>query len=187
MLQLSIIADDTLECQSFKRGFMMTLISKFQRKHEKNCRSFFKKWQAGEISFLSEAEPHVPQPRILLIDNNPKLIAHYQHLLHKLGFSVDVAKNTSEAIKIPLENYTAILIRDNLPKINAFLVLRFIKAFIPNKSSPLIFAMCSRQDCSIENLAYYFAFGIKDFIKLPTTLLALQKKLKFFNTTIQRG
>ncbi|MBM3887016.1 response regulator transcription factor [Candidatus Dependentiae bacterium] len=126
--------------------------------------------------------------RILLIDDNVSLIDNHRRLFNTLGFFVDVVGSTIEALQLPFRQYAAILIRDKLPAINAFLIIRIIRADLSKKEFPKIFSICKKKECSIENLAYYFAFGANDFLQLPLKLPVLQRKLKLSDITIpQKG
>jgi len=122
------------------------------------------------LSYLlsSEKKPRYRErQKALLVEHSPLLAVSHAILLNNLGFEVDVAKNTREAVLKPVEQYAAAFLRDSLPENNAFFLMCFIQKTIPFWKRPLVFNFCSKKQMCIEHHDYLKTFGSKASLRLP--------------------
>ena len=100
--------------------------------------------------------------KILIIDDNPKLIAD---ALPMYGYEVDVAFDGLEGIKKLNENkYNLILLDIVMPKMDGWETLKFIRSNTKQKTIPII--MLTSVDTDAK-MVLGLKFGADDYITKP--------------------
>jgi CheY-like chemotaxis protein len=119
-------------------------------------------------------EVSMMRKRILLVDDNPTLLAMLQLRLEHNGYAVETAGNGREALaKVAQANYDAVLLDYRMPGIDGLAVLQHIRAHYP--SLPVVM-MTGDKRSPVANQA--LAAGAQACLLKPFDRLDLEKVMK---------
>lgn len=111
---------------------------------------------------------------ILIVEDNPDLVANLVEFLEERGHSVDIAYNGYTALGFALENdYDAIVLDLMLPGIDGLEVCAKLRA--AERQPPIL--MLTARD-SLEDKLDGFASGADDYLVKPFALLELEARLQ---------
>lgn len=112
--------------------------------------------------------------KLLVVEDNPDLVANLTEFLEGGGHTVDIAYNGYTALGFALENeYDAIVLDLMLPGIDGLEVCNNLRA--ANRRTPII--MLTARD-SLEDKLDGFASGADDYLIKPFSMLELQARLQ---------
>ena len=106
-----------------------------------------------------------PQPRILVVDDDPDILVLLQHRLEQLGYAVRTATHGPEALnKLASEQPALILLDLRLPRLSGLDVLQQIKQVAPEVTVIVMTAYAS-----VEKAVEAMKAGAFDFLTKPLT------------------
>ncbi len=117
--------------------------------------------------------------RILVVDDDPKILDRLQESLQKEGYAVDKAKNGEIAEKmLDQEYYDLSLIDLNMPKIDGMTLLKTLVEYHPDTVGIILTG-----HASIRNAVEAMKLGAADYlakpVKMEEVLLVVQRALEF--------
>lgn len=110
--------------------------------------------------------------RILVVDDEEKVITMLQNFLHREGYQVSCALDGTAAIQKSKEQPDLILLDINMPQMDGIEVCRAIREFV---SCPIIFLTARDSD---EDKVESFGAGGDDYIVKPFSLTELGARIK---------
>jgi DNA-binding response OmpR family regulator len=120
---------------------------------------------------------------ILIVEDNPDLVANLVEFLEEHGHSVDIAYNGYTALGFALENdYDAVVLDLMLPGIDGLEVCAKLRA--ADRQPPIL--MLTARD-SLEDKLDGFASGADDYLVKPFALLELEARLQALVRRNQRS
>ncbi|OGO36997.1 MAG: hypothetical protein A2147_00255 [Chloroflexi bacterium RBG_16_57_8] len=117
------------------------------------------------------------KPRILVVDDEPRILRFVRLSLHALGFEVLMASGGEEALKLAeAENPDVMILDVFMPGMDGFEVLQRRRAFEDLKACPRMPVIIFSARSSIADQA--FKLGANDFISKPFLPEELAEKIR---------
>lgn len=113
--------------------------------------------------------------KILVVDDEETLCEILQFNLENEGYEVDVAYSAEQALKLPLENYSLILLDIMLGEISGIKLARMLKSNVKTAGIHIIF--CSARS-SEDDMILGLEIGADDYIVKPYSLRNLIARVK---------
>lgn len=112
---------------------------------------------------------------ILVVDDERTLCDVLKLNLELEGYKVDVAYSAEEALKLPLDSYSLILLDVMMGEMTGFDMVKKVRADEKLKQIPII--LCTAKD-SEQDLVEGFTCGADDYIKKPFSMKELILRVK---------
>ena len=113
--------------------------------------------------------------KILVVDDEETLCEILQFNLENEGYEVDVVYSAEQALKLPLENYSLILLDIMLGEISGIKLARMLKSNVKTAGIHIIF--CSARS-SEDDMILGLEIGADDYIVKPYSLRNLIARVK---------
>lgn len=113
--------------------------------------------------------------RILVVDDEQTLCDALSFNLEVEGYAVDTALSAEEALKLPLSDYSLILLDVMMGTMSGFQMARLLKSNPKTAHIPIIF--CSAKD-SEDNIVVGLNIGADDYITKPYTIRTVLARVK---------
>lgn len=113
--------------------------------------------------------------KILVVDDEETLCEILQFNLENEGYEVDVAYSAEQALKLPLENYSLILLDIMLGEISGIKLARMLKSNVKTAGIHIIF--CSARS-SEDDMILGLEIGADDYITKPYSIRNLMARVK---------
>lgn len=113
--------------------------------------------------------------KILVVDDEETLCEILQFNLENEGYEVDVAYSAEQALKLPLENYSLILLDIMMGEISGIKLARMLKANVKTAGIHIIF--CSARS-SEDDMILGLEIGADDYIVKPFSVRNLLARIK---------
>ena len=113
--------------------------------------------------------------KILIVDDEETLCEILQFNLENEGYEVDVVYSAEQALKLPLENYSLILLDIMLGEISGIKLARMLKSNVKTAGIHIIF--CSARS-SEDDMILGLEIGADDYIVKPYSLRNLIARVK---------
>lgn len=113
--------------------------------------------------------------RILVVDDEESLCEILQFNLEVEGYEVDTAFSAEEALRLPLENYSLILLDVMMGPMSGFKMARLLKQDPRTASIPIIF--CTAKDTEDDTVAG-LNLGADDYISKPFSTREVVARVK---------
>ena len=113
--------------------------------------------------------------RILVIDDEETLCEILQYNLENEGYDVDIAYSAEEALKLPLDTYSLIILDIMLGEISGIKLARMLKSNVKTADIHIIF--CSARD-SEDDMIMGLEIGADDYIVKPYSMRNLLARVK---------
>ncbi|MEK7851719.1 MAG: response regulator, partial [Deltaproteobacteria bacterium] len=116
----------------------------------------------GKYTFTTKVtKGHI---RVLIVDDDPKIIEFLATILRKEGFHVDSATNGEEGLRMALEEFPDLIILDlMMPKVSGFDVIRELRKHPAGRDIPIF--VCTAKDLSRDEKEKLLADVSKVFQK----------------------
>src|SRR5574344_446525 len=113
--------------------------------------------------------------RILVVDDEQTLCDALSFNLEVEGYAVDTALSAEEALKLPLSDYSLIILDVMMSTMSGFQMARLLKSNPKTAHIPIIF--CSAKD-SEDNIVVGLNIGADDYITKPYTIRTVLARVK---------
>ncbi|QEI08737.1 response regulator transcription factor [Pigmentiphaga aceris] len=113
--------------------------------------------------------------RLLIIEDNPELVANLYGFFEPLGYVLDDARNGATGLRMATENdYDAILLDLMLPRLDGMTLCRKLRQEFQN---PVPVLMLTARD-PVEDRVQGFELGADDYLVKPFSLIELDARIK---------
>ena len=107
--------------------------------------------------------------RILLVDDDPDILASMQALFEGTGAVVETANNGNKAVELHEKNHPDLIVLDMmLPGRSGFLVLEKIKAKKPRNAKPFVIMITGNQGA--RHKMYAETLGVNEYLNKPVKM-----------------
>lgn len=113
--------------------------------------------------------------KILVIDDEETLCEILQYNLENEGYDVDIAYSAEEALKLPLDTYSLIILDIMLGEISGIKLARMLKSNVKTADVHIIF--CSARD-SDDDMVMGLEIGADDYIVKPYSVRNVLARVK---------
>ncbi len=113
--------------------------------------------------------------KILVVDDEETLCEILQYNLENEGYDVDIAYSAEEALKLPLDTYSLIILDIMLGEISGIKLARMLKSNVKTADIHIIF--CSARD-SEDDMIMGLEIGADDYIVKPYSMRNLLARVK---------
>ena len=113
--------------------------------------------------------------KILVVDDEETLCEILQYNLENEGYDVDIAHSAEEALKLPLETYSLIILDIMLCEISGIKLARMLKSNVKTADIHIIF--CSAKD-SEDDMIMGLEIGADDYIVKPYSVRNVLARVK---------
>jgi two-component system phosphate regulon response regulator PhoB len=113
--------------------------------------------------------------KILVVDDEETLCEILQYNLENEGYNVDIAYSAEEALKLPLETYSLIILDIMLCEISGIKLARMLKSNVKTADIHIIF--CSAKD-SEDDMIMGLEIGADDYIVKPYSVRNVLARVK---------
>jgi two-component system phosphate regulon response regulator PhoB len=113
--------------------------------------------------------------KILVVDDEETLCEILQYNLENEGYDVDIAYSAEEALKLPLETYSLIILDIMLCEISGIKLARMLKSNVKTADIHIIF--CSAKD-SEDDMIMGLEIGADDYIVKPYSVRNVLARVK---------
>lgn len=105
--------------------------------------------------------------KILLVDDDPKILLLEKTILNQSGFSVETAQDGLEALeKLKKSSYDAIVLDILMPHMDGYETAKEIKKLENHKATPIVMVTAAQER---EAMKQSFASGVLVFMNKPFT------------------
>jgi CheY-like chemotaxis protein len=156
---ISIAAKQLLDLENSAQKLLKGIGSKNSKKTTKTIKN---------IKLLDQASTH----RVLLVEDSLFIQVIHRKMLENIGYTVDVASDGKEAIKLSKNSYDLILMDVGLPDINGIEATVEIRSRESKKRVPII-ALTTHDESNIHDQA--ISAGMDKIIQKPVTQENLKK------------
>ena len=105
--------------------------------------------------------------KILLVDDDPKILLLEKTILNQSGFSVETASDGLEALeKLKKSSYDAIVLDILMPRMDGYETAKEIKKLENHKTTPIVMVTAAQER---EAMKQSFASGVLVFMNKPFT------------------
>jgi two-component system, sensor histidine kinase and response regulator len=105
--------------------------------------------------------------KVLLIDDDPKILLLEKTILNQAGISVEMAANGLEGLeKLKISSYDAIVLDIMMPHMDGYETAKEIKKLQNHKATPIVMVTAAQER---EAMKQSFASGVLIFINKPFT------------------
>jgi len=105
--------------------------------------------------------------KILLVDDDPKILLLEKTILNQSGFSVETASDGLEALeKLKKSSYDAIVLDILMPRMDGYETAKEIKKLENHKATPIVMVTAAQER---EAMKQSFASGVLVFMNKPFT------------------
>jgi DNA-binding response OmpR family regulator len=118
----------------------------------------------------------IPDPKILVVDDDPFILMSLEFLMKKNGFNVLVARNGIEAKQIVKEFLPDIVLLDiMMPDVNGYEICKYIKSTKKLEHSKVVFLSAKSTEADIQK---GLELGASLYISKPFSTRTIVKQLK---------
>lgn len=117
----------------------------------------------------------LPMTRLLIIEDNPELVANLYGFFEPLGYVLDDARDGATGLRMATQNdYDAILLDLMLPRLDGMTLCRKLREEFQN---PVPVLMLTARD-PVDDRVQGFALGADDYLVKPFSLKELDARIK---------
>ncbi len=133
-----------------------------------------------EAALPSVEEGALPTSRILLAEDNEVNVKVTLHMLERLGFHADVARDGMEALQaIRNGHYELVLLDVHMPRMDGITVASTVTSTFPTRQRPRMVAMTA--SAVQEDRAECLEAGMSDYIAKPLAMEELRRVVDFLS------
>ena len=114
---------------------------------------------------LDRSQPAARQPRVLIVDDDPSVLAIALHALQPLNLDCRTAACGQEAVELAGHSRPDAIVLDvNLPDVDGFTVLMLLRRNAGTRRVPVLLLTARHQE---SDLARGFGYGANDYLAKP--------------------